>query len=224
MAAMRRILVLGLLASFACSAEEASKPTKEPAKKLVEQPVEKSIEQPVEKPIEKPVEKPTDAPTDQLPEHISGEVVTITTALAQSKKLPPLAFSLDFTGTGFSVSTFSSGSYLHASGPPGGPLILEVSPVASDAELAKIVQTRHADAKLSMAPIEVLGASRSAVAWMTGEGFSLTSWCAFIVAPETGKDALLIELGLGHSKSDVLCETALGHDELAKVIASFSWR
>jgi hypothetical protein len=213
MGVMRWIVALGLLASFACSAESSG----------VER-ATKSSKEPVEAAVEKPVEPPVDPPIDPLPEHISGEVVTITAALAKSKKLPPLAFSLDFTGTGFSVSPFSNGGYLHASGPPGGPLSLQVSPVAGDAELWEVIQARHADAKLSMAPIDVLGAIRPAVGWITGEGFSRTSWCGFMIVSETSDDALLVELGVGHSDSDVLCETALGHVELAKVIASFSWR
>jgi hypothetical protein len=203
---VRRILALGLLASFACSSESSS---------------EASPKQPVEKqPVEKPVADPSEKPVAELPEHISGQVVTITAALARSKGLPPLGFSLDFTDTAFTASPFLDGSYLVASGPPGGPLSLRVSPVARNAEFAGIVGGSELETKPKSEQIDLLGAKRPAVAWISGESMARTSWCAFIVAPQTGDDALLIELGVGHSQADITCKTALGHDELAKVIAS----
>lgn len=208
MAAMfDRLAVLALLVPLACSADRGG-------------------DEPSKQPIDAPKSEPAnDGPDEPLPSSMANQVVTISAAQARSKGLLPLGFSLDFTGTAFTVSPFVEGSYLYASGPPGGPLGLRVSPVARTAELTSAVERGRAnlEVKVIAEPIEVLGSSRPAVTWISGESMARTSWCAFIVAPEASDDALLIELGVGHQGDAVTCKTALGHTELAKVIATLKW-
>lgn len=203
---LHRLALLASLSSFACgvdrSGEEPSKQPKDPVK------------------TEAPIEAVNEAPIEPLPEHMADQVVTISAALARSKGLAPLGFSLDFTGTAFTVSPFAEGSYLYASGPPGGPLGLRVSPVARNAEFAGVVGGSNPELQLIAEQVELLGASRRAVTWISGSSMARTSWCAVIVEPAAGDDALLLELGVGHSGDEVSCKIALGHDELAKVVAS----
>jgi hypothetical protein len=201
---MRRIFALALLGSFACSSEGSKQPTDAAKQPETKQPETK---------------RPEEAKPKELPEHMGGELVTITPELARAKGLA-LGFSLDFTDTAFSVSPFSNGGYVHASGPPGGPLVLRVSAATRNADLATIAGGGKLETKPTPEEIDVLGAKRPALAWITGESLARTSWCAFVVAPETGDDALLFELGVGHSGEDITCKTALGHDELAKVVGS----
>ncbi|MFV8752827.1 hypothetical protein ACNOYE_19965 [Nannocystaceae bacterium ST9] len=208
---MRRLAVLALLGPLACSADRGGE---EPSREPTKHEHESSKSEPNES-------EPTESePTEALPDHMANQVVTIAAAQARAKGLPPLGFSLDFTGTAFTVSPFVEGSYLYASGPPGGPLGLRVSPVARDAAFAGVVGGSNVERQLVTEQIELLGASRPAVAWISGESMARTSWCAFILAPESGDDALLFELGVGHQGDAITCKTALGQAELAKVIAS----
>ncbi len=213
---MRRRFALALLgaAGLACSADRGDEPSQQPKDPIAH--AEKS--------------EKADAPDQhaeaavELPSSMANQVVTISAAQARAKGLSPLGFSLDFTGTAFTVSPFVEGSYLFASGPPGGPLNLRVSPVARNAAFAGVVGgSQDLDAKLVPEQVELLGLTRQAVAWISGTSMARTSWCAVIVAPASGDDALLLEAGVGYSGDAISCATALGHDELAKVIASLAF-
>jgi hypothetical protein len=147
---------------------------------------------------------------------LSNALVQIDAASARAKGLPELSFSLDFRDTAFTVMPYAEGSYLRASGPPGGPLSLVVSPITRDAEFGP------ADAASGsvVEQVELLGEPRRAVAWISGSSQARTSHCSILVAPARGDHALLLELGVGHQGPDVTCKTALAHEQLAKVIAS----
>lgn len=146
---------------------------------------------------------------------VSNALVQIDAASARAKGLPELSFSLDFRDTAFTVMPYAEGSYLRASGPPGGPLTLVVSAITRDAEFGP------GDASSSVVEqVELLGEPRRAVAWISGSSHARTSHCSILVAPARGDHALLLELGVGHQGPDITCKTALAHAQLARVIAS----
>lgn len=158
--------------------------------------------------------EPTNAmPSDAM---LVDSLVRITADAARANGLPPLDFSLDFRATAFTVMPFAEGSYLRASGPPGGPLFLIASAITTRAEFGP----GEGASDSVVEQVELLGEQRRAVAWISGSSHARTSHCSFVVAPPQGEQALLIEIGVGHQGPEVTCKTALGHEPLAKVLAS----
>lgn len=155
-------------------------------------------------------------PSDAM---LVDSLVRITADAARANGLPPLDFSLDFRATAFTVMPFAEGSYLRASGPPGGPLFLIASAITTRAEFGP--GDGASDSVVEQ--VELLGEQRRAVAWISGSSHARTSHCSFVVAPPQGEQALLIEIGVGHQGPEVTCKTALGHEPLAKVLASLTW-
>jgi hypothetical protein len=174
-----------------------------------------------------PDAKPSQAPTNEPPSKpdstpATGDHITVTASEAATAGLPELGFSLRTAG-GMSGTRLTDGRYLHLSGPPGGPLSLSISPATIDAELTALLGDRIGSAKVVTEQVELLGASRAAVAWITGESQARTSWCALIVGhagAQAGDAALLIELGVGHQGDAVTCKTALEHPTLEAVVES----
>lgn len=165
--------------------------------------------------------EPAADPSATLPDHVADQVVRITAAMARAKGLPPLGFSLDFTDTTFTVSPFVEGSYLYASGPPGGPLGIGVRAIAREASFVGVAGD---DASEQVAEqVELLGESRRALAWISGASMARRSNCAILVAPPEGDQALLIELNVGHQGPEVTCKTTLDNPALAKVLASLAF-
>lgn len=141
---------------------------------------------------------------------------------AEAAGLPGLGFTLETTGSGMSGSQLSDGHYLVLSGPPGGPLMLSISPTTVGAALGDAVESGQTTVEQE---VELLGAKHAALAWVSGESLARTSWCVFSVAAEgtaEGDPALLISLGVGHSGDEVSCETAMKHHVLGPVLASFT--
>jgi hypothetical protein len=127
-------------------------------------------------------DKPT--PTDVLvlpaagaePEPIDVTSITITPDEAAAAGLPKLGFSLDTTDTGMSGTRFGNREYLHLSGPPGGPMILQISPATIGAKLADVVGSDLLrDATLVEEQVELLGctATRGRVGQRRGPGEDL---------------------------------------------------
>lgn len=215
--------ILALSLSLACAAEDGKRtePKADASPK-----VEPSVEVASEPPSEPSVEPPSEPPSLREPEWVTVERITITAAEAKAAGLPAIGFSLDTTGTGMIGTRLDDRNYLHLSGPPGGPLMLIISPATIGAELADLVGgDRVLDARLVPEQVELLGAPRSAVAWITGASLARTSWCAVIVGrPEAaaGDPALLLEVGVGHQGDTVTCKTALEDHLLRPVIASLT--
>jgi hypothetical protein len=202
---VRFSFVVTLTLTFACAPE---------AEPNVEQP-----KAPEQKPPPEPDSKVEPEPVKE--ESVTEEHITITAAEATAAGLPALGFSLRTTGAGMSGSKFGDGQYVHLSGPPGGPLSLSISPTTIGADLQKLI----GGATVATEQVELLGASRSAAAWVTGESLARTSWCALIVGrPEAkaGDPALLLELGVGHQGDAVTCKTALEDPTLKPIVESLT--
>jgi hypothetical protein len=166
-------------------------------------------------------ERPAPAPAE------TGARVTITAAEAEAAGLPKLGFSLDPSSAGMSGSKLVDGLYLRLSGPPGGPLMLLVSPATVGADFSSLVSAELLDGPLLEQQVELLGATRRAVAWSTGAGHARTSWCGVILGPaDAGPNdaALLLELGVGHPdpSAPASCAAALSSPSLGPVVASLS--
>jgi hypothetical protein len=197
--ALALVLVLAVPACMAERGDEAPRQPKDPEGQG--------------EPASTPATRETPMPSS---EPVFDVVVQIDAASARAKGLPELAFSLDFRTTSLSVAPFAEGSYLRASGPPGGPLFLIVSAIARDAEFGP----GEGASSSVVEQVELLGAPRRAVAWISGASHARTSHCSILVAPPQGEQALLIEIGVGHQRDEVTCKTALAHEQLAKVLAS----
>lgn len=196
----RRLALVLALAAPACMTEREE--PRQPKDPVANQPTATATR-------DDPPMQPSTAP-------VSNVLVQIDAASARAKGLPELAFSLDFRETSFTVMPFAEGSYLRASGPPGGPLFLVVSAITRDAEFGP----DDGASSSVVEQVELLGEQRRAVAWISGASHARTSHCSILVAPPQGEQALLIELGVGHQRDEVTCKTALAHEQLAKVLAS----
>jgi len=164
--------------------------------------------------------KPAPPPLDPAPP-AKRERWRTTAEDAKAAGLPPVAFSFDTTDSGMSGSGSSDGDYVTLSGPPGGPLMLRIAPATVGADPAALV--RRGSASVTAEEVELLGAKRRAVAWITGEGLARTSWCGIVVAPTgaaEGAAALLVELGVGHGGEEITCKTAVEHHVLGPVVKS----
>jgi hypothetical protein len=143
---------------------------------------------------------------------------------AQAKGLPRIGFRIDPTGTPLSVHKFPEpDKYLIASGPPGGPLLAIVWTLDErDADAAALERAvRRHFSQPWQAPLElgapgnlsIAGASRTALAFTTGQSLRRTAWCGAIV---NGQGAsVLVTLGrapgpaASMSCADVVAEPSL---------------
>lgn len=154
----------------------------------------------------------------------AGNRWRITAGDAEAAGLPPLAFSFDLTDSGLSGDRLRDGDYVMLSGPPGGPLSLRIAAATVGADPAALV--RHGASTVTPQEVELLGARQRAVAWITGEGFTRTSWCGVVVAPPVaaeGAPALLVELGAGYSDDEVTCKTTVEHVVLGPIMKSLAF-
>jgi hypothetical protein len=138
----------------------------------------------------------------------------------------PLPFSLELADSGMSGSRVGDGDYLTLSGPPGGPLMLRIYPATVGADVNKLVAGLRPDAELQGGSVNLLGAERPAVTWITGESMARTLWCGVIVAPAgaaAGQPALLLELGVGHQGDGGDCKHVRDHHVLGPVLDSLSF-
>lgn len=138
----------------------------------------------------------------------------------------PLPFSLELANSGMSGSRAGDGDYLTLSGPPGGPLMLRIYPATVGADINKLVAALRPDAQLTDGTVNLLGADRPAVTWITGESMARTLWCGIIVAPPSaaaGQPALLLELGVGHQGDGGDCKRARDHHVLGPVLDSLTF-
>ena len=183
------------------------------------------VDAPASSTAEAPAPAPKPAPELGSSEPQTDPAVHITASDAEAAGFPPLGFSLDTTDTGLSGSRFGA-DYLTLSGPPGGPLILRFAPASTGAELPSLLTDMAGGASLVAESIELLGETRPAAAWITGESLARTSWCATVLSPpnsEPGAPALLLIAGVGHQTEATTCATALANPTIAAALASFAW-
>jgi len=160
-------------------------------------------------------------PTEPGP-RAEGERWRTTLAEAKAAGLPPLAFSFTMPpAAGMIGSRFGNGDYVTLSGPPGGTLMLRITPATVGADPAGLVD-RQGSTTVPQ-EVELLGAKQPAVAWVHGESMARTSWCGVILAPTgaiAGAPALLLELGIGHYEGEASCTPTIEDDALGVMAKS----
>lgn len=167
-----------------------------------------------------PTADPEATPTEPAPKTDRPRFVS-TAEEAKAAGLAPLGFSLDLGDVGMSGNRFSGGEYASFSSPPGGTMMLIVMPATVGADPATLVHREGAE--VTPQEVELLGAKRRAVAWISGEGRGRTSWCGIVVAPEgaaEGAPALLLELGVDHGGPEITCATTLDDEDLGAMAKS----
>jgi hypothetical protein len=138
----------------------------------------------------------------------------------------PLPFTLDLVNSGMSGDRAGEGDYLTLGGPPGGPLMLRIYPATVGGDVKKLIAGLRPQAQLQDGSVDLLGAERPAVTWITGESMARTLMCGVIVAPDgaaPGQPALLLELGVGHRGDSSDCKIARDHHVLGPVIDSLTF-
>jgi hypothetical protein len=155
----------------------------------------------------------------------------VTAKQARAKGLPALGFTLTLRQGGWSASLLPEpGCYLRLSGPPGGPLLIEVwdypNPKASGASLARWVQGHfgkpyHRPVQAaSPTTFNLLGAPRQAVAVTTGTSLARTGWCAVLASsplPNPREFVVLFAHGAGAGQSPT-CAQIAAHPWIAQAL------
>ena len=179
-----------------------------------------------EPPTPTPETPPPVSPTEH-PRSVETAHIAVSREQAVAAGLPALGFALDTTGTGMSGFELGDGAYLQLSGPPGGPMLLKLSPATVGAELREVIAGGEL-AKVIEGPllddqVTLLGEVRPAVAWITGESLARTSWCAVLLAPKAAapdSPALLLEVGTGHQGDAIVCATVVEDPAFAAMLAT----
>ncbi|GMU55545.1 MAG: hypothetical protein AMXMBFR33_46910 [Candidatus Xenobia bacterium] len=129
--------------------------------------------------------------------------VQITPEQCRQHGLAPVELSVDPTGTVLRPYLFpEKGVYLRMSGPPGGPLLMEV--LARPGTLDQALAARFsALEERQPATVLLAGAERSALTFLTGQSHARTRWCA-VELP-----SLAVLFGASPAEKDVLTHTHL---------------
>ena len=108
----------------------------------------------------------------------SAQRLEITAAQAKQHGLAPRRITLDLGASGLSPSILDEpGRYFHVSGPPGGPLGLELreQPARSERALIASIRAAHRIEEKDLSPVgtlQIQGKPWRAIAFVAGEGFS----------------------------------------------------
>ena len=162
-----------------------------------------------------------------------SSIIQITSEESKKHGMYEANFSIDLTGTAFSASKFlTPDSYLKLSGPPGGPLFVEVCTYTGDnseAGLIKLIQERfnkpfHLPVLIEPAtPFEFGGKKFDTVGFIYGQGMMRTEAGALLVPlTEDGSKSLFILFGHDTTpiaKPDFLRTSQ--HKQLEPIIKSF---
>jgi len=120
-------------------------------------------------------------------------MVEVTAAEAKAQGLPPIGLRVDPGDAPLSLLKFPEpDKYLIASGPPGGPLLVivwetdqrESNVAAVESAVRKnFAQTWQQPLVIGEAgTLQIAGAARPALAFMTGESLRKTAWCGVVMS------------------------------------------
>jgi hypothetical protein len=167
------------------------------------------------------------APVQRL---ASATAVIVDAAQAAAHGLPAIGIQLDAQNR-LMVTRFSQpGSYVSASGPPGGRIEFEAwntdEAGLGHAAVRRAVEHRFMAPSLvpkvwgSDGVLEIAGARRPAVAFLSDKAFMQTGWCAALVPHGTG--TLLVALASGApGATTITCEQVVAHPSLQPILQSF---
>lgn len=157
-------------------------------------------------------------------------MITIPASAATAHGLPAVGLQLDAPNP-LMISQFPEEElYVSASGPPGGRLELEVWNTGERA--GDVAAVRRAVAQRftasSLVPkvwgpdelLDIAGARRPAVAFLSDRAMMQTGWCATLVPHAKG--TLLVVLGSGAPGATAIsCDKVVAHPALAALLRSF---
>jgi hypothetical protein len=134
-------------------------------------------------------------------DEINTQSVKITRAESEHHKLPAAEISLDLGESGLSGRKFpEKGDYLSLSGPPGGPLGLRISHLASvpstDEEWQTLIKKLFAERTVEMGTageIKFGGENRASLTCTTDSGPARAHHLLIVIAVPDAKDAILVD-------------------------------
>jgi hypothetical protein len=156
----------------------------------------------------------------------SASMVEVKADDAKAKGLPAIGVRVD-PGT-LSVLPFPEpDKYLIASGPPGGPLLAIVWQTDRADAIDAAVRAHFAQPWQQplvvgeSSTIEIAGAKRAALAFMTGESLRKTAWCGVLVGGASG--AVLVTLGRAPGQAAAMtCAEVIAEPSLAGFVKTFA--
>ena len=168
---------------------------------------------------------PRDVKTDGLNE------VRVAAEAAAQRGLPRVGIRIDARGTPMSIGVFPDpGCYVRASGPPGGTLLVEITPMAESgddvAAIERALAARFAAAwahpreVYARGRIVLAGAERDAVACTTGTGFAKVAWAGAIV--RTATTGVLVVVGVSAGEQRPTVKQIVEHPALASMVRSIA--
>lgn len=148
-------------------------------------------------------------------QELNPSEVSLTRSEAWKNNLPPIGFSLDYTGTGLTLDKFpDDNTYLTLCRPPEGSLEVIVKSYKSKQHSKKTLHdeiksvfSRNGNGHLiaqKIKHVDFAGIKRHAREFTSGKGLSRKRWCALLVpSPDGGPYGLLVLFGLyiGSQKS-----------------------
>jgi hypothetical protein len=153
-------------------------------------------------------------------QELNPNTVNVTRSEAWSHDLPPIGFSIDYSGTGLAIEKFpSDDAYLTLFRPPEGSLEVIVKSYRSEQHGKKALYnelhsifSRNGNGHLTAQRtkyVDFAGIKRHAREFTTGKGLSRKRWSALLVpSPDGGPYGLLVLFGIyiGSSKSSSIPE------------------
>ncbi len=131
-----------------------------------------------------------------------SSMIKISGLESASHQLPPVQIAINPGDHGFSVARFAGkDKYLSLSGPPGGPLNLQVERLqkvpVDDAGWRKLVEQRFAERKPiemgSAAELEIAGGKNQAFTCSTGESLACAHHLLIVVPISKSHDGILVD-------------------------------
>ena len=178
-----------------------------------------------------PVAKSAEGATSM--DEINTQTVKITAAESKSHHLPAAEISLNLGKTGLSGRKFSDkGEYLSLSGPPGGPLGIRISHLASlpsnTAEWRTLIEKRFDGQSPDIGTegeIKFAGQTCSALTCTTGAGPARAHHLLILVEVPHSKEGLLVDFYHRAGKTETPDPQSLSQDaKFAELSPSFSIR
>jgi hypothetical protein len=158
--------------------------------------------------------------------------VLVTAEAAAAHGLPPIAMRVDVPPGALAPGPFThAGSYLSASGPPGGPLSFAVVATAEregDAMAVRRALAAHVPTvapRAWSAPSEVMigGEPRVAMAFLCGSGVRQSVWCGAVVTRPAGSVLLVGHVGVPPGDRAPRCDDVFANPATGPLFGALSF-
>ena len=169
-----------------------------------------SVAAPKTEPAAVPKETPKVEGDAKMATPAASKTVKVSAAESASHGLPPAEISVDLGQHAFSTKTFAAkDNYLSLSGPPGGPLGLQVEHIQNapkdDAAWRKLAETRFAERKPiemgSAAEVSIASGKNVAFTCTTGESLARAHHLLVTVPVPKTSDGILVDFKFAAAKT-----------------------